>query len=124
MKNQKGYIDTLEILLIGSVLSLTAILVFVVYGIFFGIYVPIVKDGEHTGYITATQTSYWGNYNVYFKTELESSQEDIYCIRKDNPLIKEARRYREDGKRVTISYVGYFFHKATDCGYQIIEEIE
>lgn len=68
-----------------------------------------IGAGEHTGVVTSVdQVGYiWKNYTVYFKTDNQSSQEDTYCVHRNNPefanLLKEMAR---TGERITISYQG------------------
>jgi len=44
--------------------------------------VTTTKDGEHTGYITALEKTglIWKTGNVYIKSDVSSSQEDLYCV--------------------------------------------
>jgi hypothetical protein len=39
-------------------------------------------DGEHTGFVTAVEKNgaFWKTGRVYIKSDLSSSQEDIYCV--------------------------------------------
>lgn len=63
--------------------------------------------GTHTGYITAVeQESILGrNYSVWVKTELASSQEDKYCVRRDDAgLAEDLRQLSVSRERVTVSY--------------------
>lgn len=63
--------------------------------------------GTHTGYITAVeQESILGrNYSVWVKTDLASSQEDKYCVRRDDAgLAEDLRQLSVSRQRVTVSY--------------------
>lgn len=63
--------------------------------------------GAHTGYITAVeQESILGrNYFVWVKTDLASSQEDLYCVRRDDAgLAEDLRGLSVSRERVTVSY--------------------
>lgn len=66
-------------------------------------------SGNHTGYITAVDQRgiLFQNYQVYFKTDNSSSQEDIYCVHRDNQdLVNTLKDASTQGKKVTISYEG------------------
>src|SRR4030042_2417801 len=68
-----------------------------------------VGEGTHVGYITAVdERGYiWKNYDVYFKTDTESSQEDEYCVSRDNPgLAKELEKISSSRQKVKINYHG------------------
>jgi len=93
-------------------LLLTGIIFFLIAGAGF---LPLVirfqqvGRGTHTGYVTAVdQRGYiWKNYDVYFKTDVSSSQEDIYCVhRSDQELVDVLRGFAMTGKTVTILYQG------------------
>lgn len=119
------YIDFETTIALGCTLFLIVTVGGIAWGMLFGIYIPIVRDGEHTGYVTATQADYWGNYNVFLKTELESSQEDRYCVRKDDiELVSQLKNVQTSRERVTLKYMEYLFPKITDCSSQIINGIE
>lgn len=64
-------------------------------------------NGKHIGYITASdlQGIIWKNYDVYFKTDNSSSQEDLYCLERDNyELVKRMQEAQEKGAKVEIKY--------------------
>ena len=66
-------------------------------------------NGEHNGYITALDQRgfIFRNYEVYFKTDNSSSQEDTYCIhRDDTEIIEKARQANRERKQVIITYHG------------------
>ena len=74
-----------------------------------GIHFSDLGQGEHSGYITAIdQRGYiFRNYEVYFKTDNSSSQEDMYCINRNNfKLIEKAKKANTSRKQVTITYHG------------------
>ena len=63
--------------------------------------------GNHTGYVTAVDlTGYiWPTYKVYFKTELESSQENVYCLtRHEEQLAGEMEQAAKQRLRITLDY--------------------
>ncbi len=66
-------------------------------------FIHLPTRGSHVGYVTAIDDGIFCT-TVYFKTELESSQEDTYKIPKDS-LIKEDLMEARDGKNnVKITY--------------------
>lgn len=67
------------------------------------------RAGQHKGYVTAVEQGgiVFHNYNVYFKTDNSSSQEDIYCVQSgDSALAYELRRANQEKTLVTIKYEG------------------
>jgi len=65
--------------------------------------------GSHTGYITAVeQEGYlFPNYRVYVKTENSSSQEDKYCLHRDNNnLAQQAKALSQSRSLVEVSFKG------------------
>jgi hypothetical protein len=73
------------------------------------VHLSSVGNGQHTGYVTAVD--YRGyifpNYEVYFKTDVSSSQEDVYCVSRDDKTIAdELKKAAKTKERVTISYYG------------------
>lgn len=84
-------------------------------------------QGTHTGYITAIEHQsniIWGADILYFKTDSQSSQEDVYCI--NNNLLDEARKFQQNRTLVTITFQNDFLMWAWDCngGSTIITEIQ
>lgn len=83
--------------------------------------------GTHTGYITAVEhrdNLIWPADILYFKTDGQSSQEDIYCI---NPEIMDlAREYQKNKTLVTITYSNDILLWVWECngGSTIVENIE
>jgi len=76
-----------------------------------------VTDGQHTGYVTAVERNEGMIYSdtlVYFKTDLESSQEDIYCV--NDPELKTRLEIAARNKvPVTISYHNDFILYNSEC---------
>ena len=73
------------------------------------IYWSSERGGAHTGYISAVDQEgiLFPNYKVFFKTDSSSSQEDQYCVhRNQTALAAELRRYSETRELVTIRYNG------------------
>jgi hypothetical protein len=83
--------------------------------------------GEHNGYITAIdQNGYiFRNYDIYFKTDNSSSQEDKYCINRNNlDLIKKANEVNKARKQVVIQYEGVRGLGWDLCSYSEIKNIQ
>lgn len=86
------------------ILCLIGVIFFSLFGKF-----SSLGKGEHSGFITAVdQRGYiFRNYEIYFKTDNSSSQEDIYCIhRNDAVLIEKAKEANQARKQVTVHYKG------------------
>jgi len=65
--------------------------------------------GEHVGYVTAVEQKgyFFRNYRVYFKTDNQSSQEDEYCVNRNNTnLIDKLKKANTTRGLVTITYEG------------------
>jgi len=85
-----------------------------------------LRPSTHTGYITAVdQRGFWvRNYEVYFKTDNSSSQEDVYCIHQaDTELAEQARELSRSRHLVTIEYEGVRGFGWDLCRYSQIKNI-
>jgi hypothetical protein len=85
--------------------------------IFTGVYVEN-NQGQYKGYVTAVERNgaIFQGYNVYLKTELESSNEDIACInREDSALIERLRAAQEAKENITVEYRGVWQFKIGEC---------
>ena len=86
------------------------------------------SHGRHTGYITAVEYNgniIWDAELVYFKTDAESSQEDIYCV--NDPVLQEKLvELSKTKKLVNIEYENDFLMWAWECngGASIITGVE
>lgn len=85
-----------------------------------------MQDGQHTGYVTAVDTSglIWKTTEVYFKTDAQSSQEDSYCVI-DETIKEELLNAQQNRRLVTLHYDSYLFVGIPLCGWngQIITGI-
>ena len=102
---------------------LAGMVVFVVFMFFAGIafcilapafnsdmkFVKTTSNGEHTGTVTAVETDgmIWHRNIVYFKTDVSSSQEDVYCV-ETKELRDKLAQYARDKTEITITYDDYF----------------
>ena len=72
--------------------------------------IQTTENGQHTGIVTAVETNgvIWKTNRVFFKTDAQSSQEDVYCV--IDPAIKlQLIDYQKAKKEVTIFYDDYMF---------------
>lgn len=86
-----------------------------------------IGQGTHTGYVTAVdQRGYiFKNYDVYFKTDNSSSQEDLYCVNRANEqLVMALKQASRDRKLVTIGYKGVRAIGLGLCGHTEIYRME
>ena len=74
-------------------------------------------SGMHTGVVTAVEYNsniIWDANLVYFKTNTESSQEDVYCV--NDPNVKSQLQQDANSKKiVTIYYKNNFLFWKWDC---------
>ena len=108
--------DFMEIFFI-SILSLLGLSV--VFGITMAIFYNDLggSNGEHTGYVTAIEFNdnlLWDSTLVYFKTDTESTQEDIYCVN-DASLKAQLKELASTKSQITIHYKNPFFFKRSEC---------
>ena len=75
------------------------------------------SSGEHTGFVTAVESNdnlVWDSDLVYFKTSLESTQEDVYCVN-DKSLKVLLMQYAVSGEGVTLVYENPFWFWRSLC---------
>ena len=85
------------------------------------------SQGEHTGYVTAVEFNdnlIWDDNLVYFKTDLESTQEDKYCVN-DELLKTILEEHAKKSTKITIRFQHKMFTYIGDCneGVSIIRQI-
>jgi hypothetical protein len=87
----------------------------------------IAGKGEHKGYITAVDT--YENFMsritvVYFKTDLQSSQEDSYCINNASiDIIGKAKKALSEKKNVILKYEDVWFAGWMNCSGDVIRDV-
>jgi hypothetical protein len=125
--NKKGYVDWDYIwAIMGILFTVISIGGIVLYGVIVN---SIGKaDAKHTGYVTAVGYEsgiFYGSDVAYFKTDAQSSQEDIYCIQ-DSYLKTELEELSKQKKQVTIHYKNDYIVWNSDCyrGISIIVGVE
>lgn len=67
-------------------------------------------EGTHVGYVTAVETGgiLYKTTTVYIKTNLESTQEDAYCV-EDVGLVETLRKHADDKTRIEVTFTTHFF---------------
>lgn len=90
-----------------------------VAGIFIMPFVSIKYEtghGDHTGYVTAVEQEgvIFKTERAYIKSNLESSQEDVYCV-VDRGVYDQLRQAQLDKRNVTIEHVSWFNPAVYDC---------
>jgi len=92
---------------------------FIIFLISLGTGLPIQNnEGSYTGYVTAVEKNgaIFKGMNVFIKTELESSNEDIACVAIENQeLIAELRKAQEEKRNVTLEYYGLVQFPIGEC---------
>ncbi|MEK6878260.1 MAG: hypothetical protein AABY22_01560 [Nanoarchaeota archaeon] len=83
--------------------------------------------GQHSGIITAFEhrnNLIWDAELVYFKSSDESTQEDIYCVKKE--IIEEIKEYSKTKEEVIIYFQNNYVLWKSDCngGISIINKVE
>jgi competence protein ComGC len=112
MKNKKGQFGIISLLLVLAII----IGILLIIGMIYGIHWETTRNGTHTGTVTAVEENgmIWHTYSVYFKTDAQSSQEDLYCV-KDSNLLETLREKEMNKDKVTITYNGYFLNGISNC---------
>jgi hypothetical protein len=77
--------------------------------------VHLPTRGSHVGYVTAVDDGIFCT-KVYFKTDLESSQEDVYAIPKHGETMEDLKEARDNKSNVKITYKEIFI---SPCGRDI-----
>lgn len=99
------------------ILIMTVLTLIVVIIGFTGVHIITTQDGQHTGYVTAIETNgiIFKTITVYFKTDVQSSQEDTYCLI-DKSILPTLREKQENKEKVTITFYDYLLTSWTECG--------
>ena len=84
-------------------------------------------DGEYIGYVTTVEHNtnlLWDSDLVYVKTELESSQEDLFCF--TDEVKDQLKKANEDRERVKLHFANNYIMWRSDCndgGVSIIDSV-
>lgn len=89
------------------------ILIFIIP--FTGLHIE-TSNGEHVGYITSVEKNglFFKTYTTYIKTDIQSSQEDEYCVI-DESIISQLKRFAESKTHVKIEYFDWFSKGIANC---------
>lgn len=115
--------ETLIEFLVGMIILLVLLFALLIPG---SIRFSQVGNGQHTGYVTAVdERGYiFRNYDVYFKTDTSSSQEDLYCVFRNDKLLKmQLEDAAAKKERVTITYHGVRGLGFGLCGHTQIDSV-
>lgn len=88
------------------------------------------SQGQYVGYVTAVEQTgaMFVGYNVYLKTDLTSSNEDVACIeRTDADLIERLKEIQKNKESVVLEYEGVWQYKIGECpksDWKIINIVE
>jgi hypothetical protein len=97
--------------------ALVAIIIigFLIYITIFGFHYETGR-GNHSGYITAVQKQglIFKTGRAYVKTDLSSSQEDVYCVEGDD-VLQRLEQMAENKEKGTFQYKHYFSAGVTHC---------
>lgn len=90
-------------------------MVFVFITTFTGLHIP-TGQGEHTGYVTAIEKSglIFKTGTAYFKTDLSSSQEDVYCVM-DQGVYDQLVQASKEKRAITIQHESVFATAINEC---------
>lgn len=83
-------------------------------------------SGQHKSFITAMDTGgfFFKTTDVYFKTNTQASQEDVYCVR-DQKVKDQLAAAQASNKNVLISYETRLWISPVACGgsREVIEAV-
>lgn len=73
-------------------------------------------EGEHTGVITATETTgfFWKGKTVYIKTDAQSTQEENYCVL-DEGVFEQLKQASKSRAKVTVQFENGYWISPTKC---------
>lgn len=82
---------------------------------FIGIHINTGR-GSHTGYITAVEKGgvIWKTGRAYIKTDLSSSQEDMYCV-VDDSVYSTLEQKSVNKEKVTIKHFSWLSAGIRNC---------
>lgn len=74
-------------------------------------------EGEHTGYVTATETTgiFYKTKRAFLKTDTQSSQEDMYCVL-DETAYEKLQQAQTSKEKVTVQYIDWLAKGIKNCG--------
>ena len=124
-EERSSFLENLGLGLI--VLVILIVIVVVPFYLMFAIRLSGERGGYHSGYVTAVDQDglIYPNYQVYVKTDNSSSQEDIYCINRNNPtLANQLKELSKSREQVTLYYEGVRGFGMDLCRGEEIKEVK
>lgn len=85
--------------------------------LFTGVHMPN-NQGQYKGYVTAIEQNgaIFKGWNVFLKTDLQSSNEDMACIDRTNyKLIEKLQQAQETKENVVLEYEGVWQYAIGEC---------
>ena len=76
------------------------------------------NEGQYKGYVVAVEKNgaIFSGWNAFLKTELESSNEDVACINRDDMELIEKLKYAQKNKEnIVVEYEGVWQYKIGEC---------
>jgi hypothetical protein len=100
--NKKGQYSFLGF---GLVVILIVLLPLILFNTLF---IQDTSNGHHTGQVTAVETTgvIFKTDRVFFKSDAQSSQEDVYCVI-DKNVKSQLESYSRDKTTITVTYDDY-----------------
>lgn len=84
-------------------------------------------SGSQVGYVSAVERTgvLWKTGRLYIKPELESTQEDVYCV-KDDELLKELEKTAETKSKIKVKHFSVVSAGVANCSSEsaIVESFE
>ena len=73
-------------------------------------------NGHQVGYVSAIETGgiFFKTKTVYIKPEMESTQEDVYCLI-DSSLEEQLREVSNKKQKIEIEYMSYLLPSFREC---------
>jgi len=110
-----GYDKVSAVFIGGIMLLLYTVVVVPIPIITTGVHLEIGR-GEHTGYVTAVQKQgiFFKTGRAYLKSDVQSSQEDQYCVT-DEKVFEQLQVIAKENKKVTLKYFSWLANGIKNC---------
>jgi hypothetical protein len=99
------------------VVGVVLVILFFVFIVPFTGFHYVTGNGSHVGYVTAVEKTglVFKTYRAYVKTNVESSQEDSYCVI-DDAVAAQLASASELGVKVKVGYFSWLAAGVSNCG--------